>query len=199
MKVFLSGTHPPEPMQGMAATVDAPDRQEMLSFLDIYRTHFQRVARWARALGGPDADLEDITQEVFIVVERKLAAFDGEHLQAWLYKITANTVSDCRRRAWFRNFFSRSRNQELDVVADTTDGPLARVERKDSQRLIYKLAEKIHKSRRDTFLLFEIEDLSGEEIAALQKLPIATVWTRLHLARKEFMAAVVEFRKSEGL
>jgi RNA polymerase sigma-70 factor, ECF subfamily len=168
-----------------------------LSFVEIYRRHFNDVTRWARALGGPEADLEDVTQEVFIVVRRKLESFDGLHLKAWLYQITAYTVSDCRRRAWFRNVFFRSTELEPELMPTSGEDPSAAAERKESQRILFSLANKIHRSRRDTFLLFELEGLSGEEIAELQGVPVATVWTRLHLARKEFMAAAAEFRRQE--
>jgi RNA polymerase sigma-70 factor (ECF subfamily) len=46
--------------------------------------------------------------------------------------------------------------------------------------------------RQTTFVLFEIEGYSGEEIAEIQSLPLDTVWTRLHHARKEFMRLVAE-------
>jgi DNA-directed RNA polymerase specialized sigma24 family protein len=44
--------------------------------------------------------------------------------------------------------------------------------------------------RRETFLLYEVEGYSGEEIARMQDVPVNTVWTRLHHARKEFLARV---------
>jgi RNA polymerase sigma-70 factor (ECF subfamily) len=53
-------------------------------------------------------------------------------------------------------------------------------------------------TRRATFMLFEIEGYSGEEIAGMQGIPVATVWTRLHHARKEFFALVEEHRRHEA-
>jgi RNA polymerase sigma-70 factor (ECF subfamily) len=188
-------------MSALSTTRVSLSEEDVPDFETLYADHFHDVVRWARALGGPDTDLEDISQEVFIVVRRKLTAvaFEGGSAKAWLYRITANTVSDYRRRAWFRNFFSGGRNEELDGIVDAKEGPLVGVVRKDARRVIFQLAKQIHKTRRDTFLLFELEGLSGEEIAEVQKLPVATVWTRLHLARKEFMAAVADFRQREGL
>ena len=52
-------------------------------------------------------------------------------------------------------------------------------------------------TRRATFVLFEIEGYSGEEIAEIQAIPVATVWTRLHHARKEFFALVDQHRRAE--
>ena len=51
---------------------------------------------------------------------------------------------------------------------------------------------KMSEVRRTTFILFEIEGYSGEEIAEMQGIPLNTVWTRLHHARKEFLRLVAE-------
>src|SRR5262245_27717153 len=79
-----------------------------LAFSDVYTEWFPRTLRWLRAFGVPDGDMEDVAQEVFLVVQRKLAEFDGRNLSGWLYRIAARTASDYRRRAWFRNLFLRS-------------------------------------------------------------------------------------------
>src|SRR6267378_8592672 len=74
-----------------------------LTFEQVYSSSFNDVARWIRALGGLPADVEDLTQEVFLVVRRKLSGFDGRNLRGWLYRIAQRTVRDYRRRAWFRS------------------------------------------------------------------------------------------------
>jgi hypothetical protein len=51
-----------------------------MDFASVYHEWFQHVLRWSRAMGGPEADLEDLAQEVFVVVRRKLEAFDGRNL-----------------------------------------------------------------------------------------------------------------------
>ena len=166
-----------------------------LDFSTLYDQWFHPVSRWARALGGPEADLDDLTQEVFLVVRRKLEAFDGRNLAGWLYAITARTVSDQRRRAWFRNIFRRPRDIELADFADDEPDPEAALSRKQSERQLYHLLDGMSEKRRTAFLLYEVEGHSGEEIAQLLSVPVATVWTRLHHARKEFLALVEELRR----
>ena len=158
------------------------------SFEEIYQQYFREVGSWIRALGGPDADREDITQEVFLVVRRRLPAFDGANLPGWLFRITQRQVRDFRRRAWFKHIFTRGRLEEADTLAHAHPGPAASLERKENQRLLYAMLDKIRESRRSTFILFEIECLSGEEIARIQGVPVNTVWTRLYHARKDFFA-----------
>ena len=73
-----------------------------LDFSAVYEAWLQPVTGWIRAFGGLEVDYEDVAQEVFLVVRRKLGRFDGENLGGWLYRITQLTVRDYRRRAWFR-------------------------------------------------------------------------------------------------
>lgn len=171
-----------------------------LTFEQIYTDHFRDVSRWARALGGLDADLDDITQEVFLIVQRKLAEFDGRNLNAWLYSIVRRQVSDYRRSAWMRRFFHRSRqtdeNSQPLLINDGPD-PSQAFERRESQQMLVKILNRMSAVQRTAFILFEIEAYSGEEIAELEGIPLNTVWTRLHHARKRFLELIDELR-AEG-
>ncbi|HEY3357614.1 MAG TPA: RNA polymerase sigma factor [Polyangia bacterium] len=163
----------------------------------VYDAWFDEVSRWTRALGGLEADLDDLTQEVFVVVGRKLPAFDGRNLRAWLYRIAANTVSDWRRRAWFRGLFRR-REVVLEDVPSAAPGPAEALERRDAARTLARLLERLSARRRTTFILFEIEGYTGEEIAALEGVSPATVFTRLHHARRDLLRLYADLRRSEG-
>src|SRR5215468_9817010 len=98
------------------------ERSEPLDFAATYQAWFRQVYRWIRALGGPGIDAEDLAQEVFIVVQRKFARFDGTNLAGWLYRIAQRTVRDYRRCAWYRKIFLRPRDMALDEVASTAAG-----------------------------------------------------------------------------
>ena len=164
-----------------------------LTFEQVYGSSFNDVARWIRALGGLPADVEDLTQEVFLVVRRKLSDFDGRNLRGWLYRIAQRTVRDYRRRAWFRRVFldGGSTPDHYDNATADAD-PSELFERKEAEGLLHGLLGRMSDVRRTTFILFEIEGYSGEEIAEMQGIPLNTVWTRLHHARKEFTRLVSE-------
>jgi RNA polymerase sigma-70 factor (ECF subfamily) len=164
-------------------------------FRSIYDEWFEPVSRWIRALGGLEADRDDIVQEVFLVVRRRLHAFDGVNPAGWLYRITRRQVRDFRRRAWVKHIFTRRRVEEPDTLPHAAGGPAAALERKERQRILYTLLGKMQEQRRATFVLFEIDGLSGEEIARIQSVPVNTVWTRLHHARKEFFALAAKYQK----
>jgi RNA polymerase sigma-70 factor (ECF subfamily) len=156
----------------------------------LYQTWFRPVFRWIRALGGPGVDAEDLTQEVFIVVQRKLDQFDGKNIAAWLYRIVQLTVRDHRQRAWFRNIFSRPRDVVLDDVASVAVGQDEQLAHEERGMRLYELVNQLNPKWRNSFLLFEVGGLAGEEIAALQGIPHATVRTHLFRARKEMIALV---------
>jgi RNA polymerase sigma-70 factor (ECF subfamily) len=165
------------------------------SFDQIYRCSFVDVARWVRALGANPADIEDLTQEVFIIVRRKLASFDGRNLPGFLYRIARRTVRDHRRSAWIRRLMGRpTRVPDLPAHGPSALQILHEGER---QRLVEGILAKMSDARRTTFVLFEIEGYSGEEIADIQSLPLNTVWTRLHHARKDFIRMVSQLPREQ--
>src|SRR6516165_791191 len=77
-----------------------------LTFRRIYERWFDDVVKWLYALGVPGSDTEDLAQEVFLVVRRRLSTFEAGNIAAWIYRITELTVRDHRRRAWFKNLIS---------------------------------------------------------------------------------------------
>jgi RNA polymerase sigma-70 factor, ECF subfamily len=169
---------------------EAQARDLPLDFTTVYNQHFDEVLRWIRALGGPEADLEDLAQEVFVVVRRQLRSFDGGNLLGWLHKIARLTVRDHSRRAWFRRIFRGPKDVEFDKIEAVSGDPETLLVSCEDRRLFYRLVGQMSELRRETFVLFEVEGMSCEEIARLQNVPVGTVWTRLHHARKEFVAKV---------
>jgi RNA polymerase sigma-70 factor (ECF subfamily) len=167
-----------------------------ISFRAIYDTWFEDVARWIRALGGLEADRDDILQEVFLVVRRRLDSFDGRNPAGWLYRITRRQVRDFRRRTWVKHIFTKQRSDDPDILAHGGINPASALEHKEKQRILYSLLENMSEDRRCAFVLFEIEGLSGEEISRIQSVPVNTVWTRLHHARREFFVLAARYQKA---
>jgi RNA polymerase sigma-70 factor (ECF subfamily) len=167
-------------------------------FRAFYERWLEHVLRSARALGGADRDREDIAQEVFLVARQRFESFDGANPAAWLYQITRRKVRDFRTRAWVRKVFTRDRVDNLDALPDDAEGPAGALERKQDRRTLIKILNKMHEDRRSVFVLFEIDGLSGEEIASIQGIPISTVWWRVHKARKEFVVLAAKYRRALG-
>jgi len=78
----------------------------------------------------------------------------------------------------------------LEDLVDTAPNPEHHAQRRDASRILAQLLAKLSPARRAAFVLFEIEGYTGEEIAKLEGIPVKTVYTRLHYARKDFFRLV---------
>jgi RNA polymerase sigma-70 factor (ECF subfamily) len=166
-----------------------------LDFTTIYREWFVTVLGWLRAFGTLDSELEDVAQETFVVVCRKLSGFDGRNLPGWLWKIAAQTASDHRRRAWVRRLFQRAPSTALDLVPSDGQDPQRFCELSQAQRELRRRLSRLKEPHRVAFWLFEIEGYRAGEIAALLGVSEATVTMRIHYARKQLHRALSQGRK----
>jgi RNA polymerase sigma-70 factor (ECF subfamily) len=177
---------------------DASGRNGRLDSTELYRAHVHDVARWARRLAGPRLDVEDLVQEIFMRVHQSLPSFRGEaRVTTWLYGITHNVVCSRRRRERLRRFFGAPAEQpEIEAVPGPAT-PLELIERSQSVQLVYAALDGMADKYRSVLILFELEGLSGEEIAALTGLKVATVWVRLSRARAQLLERVATLEGKE--
>lgn len=162
-----------------------PDRPEDAATL--FEAHADMVAAWASRLGGPQLDVDDAVQEVFIVVHRRLARFRGEStLKSWLYGITAHVVQHQRRKAKRRRWFGGSADDDYQLMPPPQPTPVEELERKRRTMAVYRVLDRMREIHRTVLIWFEIEGLDGEAIAELTGIRVATIWVRLHRARAEF-------------
>lgn len=158
------------------------------SFEEAYHEYAQRAARWAHLLGGADVDVEDVVQEVFFVVSRKLAAFQGEGtFTSWLFEVTRKIVANHRRRQAWR--FWRSTPEVLESVPSLALGPDAELERRRLRALLFRALDRLPERYRAVFVLYEIEGLSTQAISDLCRLNLSTVKVQLARARHRFIEA----------
>jgi RNA polymerase sigma-70 factor, ECF subfamily len=165
-------------------------------FRAVYDAWFDDVARWVRALGGTRADQDDLVQEVFVVVHRRLGDFDGQNLPGWLYRIASHQVRDFRRLRWIKNVIMRS-VPLTHRIASPEPTALTVLETREKQELLERLLSKLNEAQRAAFVLFEIDGYSGEEIAQIQQVPINTVRARIHRARQKLTTLLARSR-NEG-
>ncbi len=159
-----------------------------LTFDVVYQTHAQTVARWAARLGGTGVDVEEITQEVFVVVNRRLAEFRHEsQISTWLFGITAKIAANDRRRRKLRGWWLRLVPGIEDRVAARRDTPLEQLERRERRAQFYDALDALGERQRRALVLFELEDRSIAEIAELMGLREGNVRVLLHRARAAFL------------
>jgi RNA polymerase sigma-70 factor (ECF subfamily) len=158
-----------------------------MTFEEAYRAHFAFVWRSLRRLGIREEDAADTAQEVFIVVHRKLPEFAGHSkLTTWLYGICFRVASE-RRRA--RPQQPTLGEQEAASFVGRSADPGATAERNQGLALLERVLDRIPDEQRAVFCLFELEGMTGEEIAEALEIPLGTAYSRLRLARAAFAAA----------
>ncbi len=203
MKGFVRSRHEapvPTSARALAAGSEATvGRAQVPTLAELYRAHAQDVARWARRLGGPLIDVEDVVQEVFLVVHQKLPSFRAEAaITTWLFRITANVASHRRRkdriRLWLRG---TAEETGADLTSHEPDAP-SRIEQSQLTRRLYSVLDGMSEKYRTVLILFELEELSGEQIAELMDARVGTVWVWLHRARTDFLQRMKALEEKEG-
>jgi RNA polymerase sigma-70 factor (ECF subfamily) len=160
-----------------------------MTFEEIYRAHFAFVWRSLRRLGVREEDAADTAQEVFIVVHRKLPEFAGRSkVTTWLYGVCFRVASE-RRRARPRPPLAE---QEAAAFVGRAADPATIAERNEGFAMLERVLDRIPDEQRAVFCLFELEGMTGEEIAEALEIPLGTAYSRLRLARVAFSAATAE-------
>ncbi len=166
---------------------------------ELYRAHAPDVARWARRLGGPLVDVEDVVQEVFLVAHRQLPSFRAEAaITTWLFRITANVASHRRRkdriRQWLRGSAEETGADRVSLEPDAS----AKIEQSQLNLRLYRVLDGMSEKYRTVLILFELEEQSGEQIAELMDAKVGTVWVWLHRAKADFLERMRALEEKEG-
>jgi len=143
-----------------------------------------------RNLAGPRLDVEDMVHEIFLVVQRRLPQFRGEaRVTTWLYRITRNVVATASRKARVRRFLMRLRRADVhDSLAPAAASlPGSGMERQQDTRALHRVLGALPERYRAILVMFELEAMSGDEIAAVTGLRPQAVRVVLHRARKAFL------------
>lgn len=160
-----------------------------MTFEEVYDRHFDFVWTSLRRIGVPLSDLPDVAQEVFVVVHRRLPEFEQRaKLTTWLFQICIYAARDRRRRAHVRLEVSDGRT--IDASAAPEDCPERLLERRDDALLFESVLEGMNVDQREVFVMFELAEMTGEEISATLEIPLATAYSRLRLAREAFRRGV---------
>lgn len=178
-------------MRGRAGP-EAQPKAGAPTFDAVYAQHAQTVARWAARLAGPSADVADITQEVFVIVNRRLHDYRGEgRISTWLFGITAKVVANERRRRKLRQWWFRLTPSLPDRAPAPGAGPLEQLESRERRALFYRALDRLGDRQRRALVLFELEEMSVDEVAAHLELRPGNVRVLLHRARTAFLKSML--------
>jgi RNA polymerase sigma-70 factor, ECF subfamily len=160
-----------------------------MTFSEVYQQHFRFVWRSLRRLGVPDSDTSDAVQDVFLVVHRRLAEFEGRSkVTTWLFGICFRVAHDRRKLAHVRR--RASDDEPLLDFADERVDVAAEAERRQGLAMLEAILDDLPLDQRAVFTLFELDGMGGEEISEMLDIPLGTVYSRLRIARDAFRRAV---------
>ncbi|MBL8620595.1 MAG: sigma-70 family RNA polymerase sigma factor [Myxococcales bacterium] len=188
---------PPTHAEMMPATRLDPDPAPgppVLSVAELYDLHAAMVFRSLRALGVHEANLDDAVQDVFLVVHRRLADFEGRSaITTWLYGIARRVAADYRRR----RPLGTGPLATVVEVADRGPAPSETLARREAARTVMEILEAMEPDKREVFALMELEQLSAPVVAEMIGVPLNTVYSRLRLARARFEQALARLAATE--
>ena len=161
----------------------------------VFREHAAYAWRVLRRLGVDERDVEDVCQEVFIVVHRRLPEFEGRSsLRTWVYGVCVRVASDYRRRAGHRR----------EIVTDappeqlSLDDPQRELAGREARAQLDAILSELDDDKRAVFVLHEIEQVTMSEIAEVVGCPVQTAYSRLHAARAKVAKAVTRLHEDAG-
>ena len=174
-----------------SAPIHAPAEPEddISDLRAIYRQHARFVWLSLQRLGVHPSDLDDVAQDVFVIVHRRLDSFDRRaRVTTWLFGICMRVAANYRRRRrWTRELLSGWTEDERPALLLAADDVLVR---REERALAERALDRLDVAKRAIFVMFEIESLSCLEIAELMSVPVGTVYSRLHGARRQLAKTI---------
>jgi RNA polymerase sigma-70 factor, ECF subfamily len=162
----------------------------------VYKQHFNFVWRSLRLLGVAPEMVEDAAQDVFSVVSRQLAAFEGRSsLRTWLFAILQRVAANHRRTR-------RRKLQQLDPLDDSLvdhqPTPHVRAEAAEALAVIEGFCAKLDDEWRALFVLSLLEDIPASEVASALGIPLNTVYSRVRSLREGLRRALSSREEERG-
>jgi len=173
---------------------DVADKARLRAMVDGY---FDQVCVALKRLGVDEADIEDNAQRVFMVAQAKLRLIERKSERAFLLGTAAKVASHARRSKRRR----REVKDEDDSVFDAPGVVLAPdeiVEQKQMRELLDEVLTAMPEELREMLVLFELEELSMQEIGVALEMKMGTVASRLRRAREKFAEISERVVKNRG-
>jgi RNA polymerase sigma-70 factor (ECF subfamily) len=154
------------------------------AFETLYRRHAARIYTLACRMAGSPEDGEDLLQEIFLQVYRKLGSFKGDAaLGTWLYRLAINHCLD----------YVRSRQAKMHKLTDTLDAetsfePMARRETPIARLDLERAVERLPEGCRQAFVLHDVEGFDHKEVGELLGIAEGTSKSQVFKARMKLRA-----------
>lgn len=168
------------------------------TFEELSMPLFGQLYNFAHWLTQDKSEAEDLVQETYAKALRGFSGFQaGTNFRAWIFRILRNTFLTSRTGLKAAG----QSEEELDALASVDPSPEAILIGKADRSIVRQALQELSVPFREILLLCEVEEMAYEEIAQVLAIPIGTVMSRLHRARKALRALLVDKFKggSHGL
>ena len=170
-------------------------RSAHLAFQAIFETELRFVWRTLRYLGVHPGDLEDVTQEVFMTVLRLLDSQEPvRSLRAWLSTLCYHAASNYRRHARISREVLEEQPECMDDAPDAESTVVAR----EKLAMVTAVLDRMEPDRKIVLIMHDIDGCAMPEVAEALEIPLATAYSRLRLARRDFLAATTRLHAQGG-
>ena len=169
--------------------VAAVGRGDLEALGKLFERHEPLLRRYFGRLGVAPGDVDDVIQAVFLEVMRAAERYDSQYsVKSWLCGIA--TIMARRHHRSLARWAARMAAWAGVETKDDVATPYEIVEHDQAARILKSALAGLSEKKREAFVLVTLEGLSGEEAARALGVPLKTVWTRLHYARRELRAAL---------
>ncbi len=159
------------------------------AFRRLFDDHARYVWRSLLGFGVFESDVADASQQVFVVLHRKLDRIEpGCSIRTFIYGVCLRVASDFRGRAHLRR--ERLYADPPDTVLPPAQEQL--LSQRQALHLLEQALDRLDPAQRTVFVLYEIEEQTMPEIARALGCPIQTAYSRLHAARRSVVASLGE-------
>jgi RNA polymerase sigma-70 factor (ECF subfamily) len=168
------------------------------TFDDLYEAHVDFLWRNARRLGVESDSVDDVLQQVFLVVHRRLPELEltGSE-RAWVFGVLVRVVREHKRSLRRKSPHRFGAPTDLEALPDERRGPDESLARAQAVALVERWLLALDDDKREVFILAELEQMSAREIGEATATNPNTVSSRLRAARQEFEAAAARHRLLE--
>jgi RNA polymerase sigma-70 factor, ECF subfamily len=164
---------------------------------ELFAEHSSFVAKFLWRMGAPDREIEDLVQDVFLVAHLRGGFVVGPaQATTWLASIAFRLWSSERRR--FRRHAELSNDEAVALAQAKGPNPAEAFASAESLRRIRTVLEQLDEKSRAILILVDLEGSSCVEVSDAMGIPIGTVYSRLHSARKRFADAYEKLAKVNG-
>lgn len=188
----MSPTQFPITLTGLSRSEDWSSTQDQARLTRMVADHFDFIWRLLRRNGVPEGDADDLTQRVFLTAARRLHDIRPAAERAFLFSVAVGEAGHLRRT------YRRRGEVSVEALAEATTTGSQRPDelagKREALAFVDTIIQEMPDDLRIAFVLFEIEELSGQQVAALLEIPIGTAKSRLRRAREDFSLRVSSLR-----